>query len=139
MRSHLSALTTAALLFCPGKAGAEPGTVLRVSDARPCGEVVSFDGGWGCAPALDAGTLPAGWWVSQPQMTKLGAALTQKDNEIATLRHSNAQLLADAQACRETPCPEAPKAASGSGLTAFLLGLVAGLGGAFGVLYLVTR
>jgi len=138
MKSHLSALATAALLFCPGKAGAEPGTVLRVSDARPCGEVVQLDGGWECVPAADAGTLPAGWWVSQPQMTKLGAKLTEKDNQIAALQHTNAGLVADVQTCHDTPCP-APPPQSGSGLVIFLVGLACGMGAAFGVLYMVTR
>lgn len=129
---NLSAWVAAALLFCPGKAGAEPGTVLRVSDARPCGEVVQTDGGWVCAPAPDGGTLPAGWWVSQPQMVKLGTKLTEKENEAAALR-------ADLQVCHDTPCPSQPAQPAGNGMIIFLIGLACGLGGAFGVLYLVTR
>ena len=140
---HLPALTTAALLFCPGKAGAEPGTVLRVSDARPCGEVVQLDGGWECAPAADAGTLPAGWWVSQPQMLKLGGKLTEKDNEIAALQSTNAGLVADVQTCHDTPCPQPPQGAGGMGATGglivFLVGLACGMGAAFGVLWMVSK
>ena len=136
---NLSALATAALLFCPGKAGAEPGTVLRVSDARPCGEVLQLDGGWQCAPAADAGVLPAGWWVSQGQMVKLGAKLTEKDNQIAALQSTNAGLVADVQACHDTPCPAQPPATAGNGLVVFLVGVACGLGAAFGVLYMVTR
>lgn len=136
---NLSALATAALLFCPGKAGAEPGTVLRVSDARPCGEVISTDGGWECAPASDAGTLPAGWWVSQSQMTKLGAKLTEKDNQIAALQHTNAGLVNDVQTCRDTPCPAPRPEGGNAGVIVFLVGLACGMGAAFGVLYMVTR
>lgn len=141
MRLHLSALAALTFVFCPGKAGAEPGTVLRVSDARPCGEVVSTDGGWECAPAADAGVLPPGWWVSQPQMVKLGAKLTEKDNQIAALQHTNAGLVNDVQVCRDTPCPAATPAGSpgNGGLVIFLVGLACGMGAAFGVLYMVTR
>ena len=140
MRNRLSAWVTAALLFCPGKAGAEPGTVLRVSDARPCGEVVEADGGWTCAPALDAGTLPPGWWVSQGQMVKLGTKLTEKDNQIAALQSTNAGLVADVQTCHDTPCSAGPPAAAqGGGLTLFLVGLACGMGAAFAVVYMVTR
>ena len=137
---NLSAWVTAALLFCPGKAGAEPGTVLRVSDARPCGEVVQLDGGWECQPAPDAGTLPPGWWVSQGQMVKLGTKLTEKDNQIAALQATNAGLVNDVQVCHDTPCPsKPPEAASGNGMIVFLVGLACGMGAAFGVLYMVTR
>ena len=140
MRNLSAWATTAALLCCPGKAGAEPGTVLRVSDARPCGEVVSTDAGWQCQPAPDGGTLPAGWWVSQPQMLKLGGKLTEKDNEIATLQHTNAGLVDDVQTCHDTPCPSAPPAATqGNGLVIFLLGLVCGVGAVGAVVYMVTR
>lgn len=139
--NRLPALVAVLLLFCPGKAGAEPGTVLRVADARQCGEVSSTDGGWTCVPDADAGTLPAGWWVSQPQMIKLGTKLTEKDNELAALRHTNAGLVADLQTCKDVPCsaePPAPSQASG-GMIIFLIGLACGMGAAFGVLYMVTR
>lgn len=138
---NLSAWVAAALLFCPGKAGAEPGTVLRVSDARPCGEVVQTDGGWVCTPDLDAGVLPAGWWVAQPQMTKLGTKLTEKDNEIASLRATNSTLVNDLQTCHDTPCPSAPPPAAqaGNGLLVFLIGIACGMGAAVAVVYMVTR
>lgn len=142
MRYNLSALAAALLLLCPGKAGAEPGTVLRVADAHPCGEVVSTDAGWICDPSPDGGTLPAGWWVSQPQMVKLGTKLTEKDNQIAALQHTNAALVEEAQACHDTPCPVATPAGSPGvtgGLIVFLVGLACGMGAAFGVLWMVSR
>lgn len=140
MRFNLSALAAALLLLCPGKAGAEPGTVLRVADAHPCGEVVSTDAGWLCQPAPDGGTLPAGWWVSQPQMLKLGTKLTEKDAEIAQLRSSNATLVNEVQTCHDTPCPPQSSAATASsGLIVFLVGLACGMGAAFGVLWMVSR
>lgn len=142
MRCNLSALVTALLIFCPGKAGAEPGTVLRVADAHPCGEVVSFDGGWTCPPSTDGGTLPPGWWVSQPQMVKLGAKLTEKENEVAVLRAQNIEVTNQLQVCRDTPCPSAPSSQSGgatTGVIVFLVGLAAGMAAAFGVFWLVAR
>jgi hypothetical protein len=141
MRYNLSALAAALLLLCPGKAGAEPGTVLRVADAHPCGEVVSTDAGWQCQPAPDGGTLPPGWWVSQPQMTKLGGKLTEKDNEIAALRATNGTLVNDLQTCHDTPCPTEPPPAAGggNGLLVFLIGIACGMGAAVAVVYMVTR
>lgn len=135
MRLNLSAWAAVLLLCCPGKAGAEPGTVIRVADAHPCGEVVSFDGGWQCQPAVDAGVLPAGWWLSQPQMLKLGGRLAEDEHEIATLRATNAALVAEAQAHPETP----PGTQAGAGLLIFLVGVVCGLGAAVGVVYLVSH
>jgi len=136
---HLSALTAAALLFCPGKAGAEPGTVLRVSDARPCGEVVQLDGGWECAPATDAGTLGPGWYVTQPQMVKLGAKLTDYENDNARLKAQAVEATNQLQVCQNTPCPEPQKPSSGGGLTLFLVGLAVGLAGAFAVVFALSK
>jgi hypothetical protein len=71
-------------------------------------------------------------------MVKLGRKLTEKDNQIAALQHTNAGLVSDVQTCRDTPCP-APPPQSGSGMIVFLIGLACGMGAAFGVLYMVTR
>ena len=74
-------------------------------------------------------------------MLKLGGKLTEKDNEIATLRASNAALVNDVQTCHDTPCPQAPQGGIGAtgGLIVFLVGLACGMGAAFGVLWMVSK
>jgi len=135
---HLLAAVALSLL-CTGAAGATPGTVLRVSDARLCGEVVQLDGGWECAPAADAGTLGSGWYVTQPQMVKLGAKLTDYENENARLKAQHIEDGNQLQACQNTPCPEPQKSSGGGGLTLFLVGLAVGLAGAFAVVFSLSR
>jgi hypothetical protein len=71
-------------------------------------------------------------------MLKLGGKLTEKDNEIAALQHTNAGLVADVQTCRDTPCPASPPQ-SGNGLVIFLIGIACGMGAAVAVVYMVTR
>jgi hypothetical protein len=138
MNHHLLAVVVLSLL-CTGAAGATPGTVLRVSDAHPCGEVVQLDGGWTCAPLVDGGSLEPGWYVTQPQMVKLGAKLTDYENENARLKAQHIEVNNQLQTCQNTPCPAPEATKQGGGFTAFLVGLVLGIGGAFALLYVVTR
>lgn len=138
MKLHLLAAVALSLL-CTGAAGATPGTVLRVSDARLCGEVVQLDGGWECSPAADAGTLGPGWYVTQPQMVKLGAKLTDYENENARLKAQKTEADNQLQACQNTPCPTQEKPTGGSGVTVFLVGVALGLAGAFAVVFALTR
>jgi hypothetical protein len=75
-------------------------------------------------------------------MTKLGSKLTEKDNEIASLRATNSTLVNDLQTCHDTPCPAATPQGSpggGNGLLVFLIGIACGMGAAVAVVYMVTR
>jgi hypothetical protein len=72
-------------------------------------------------------------------MLKLGEKLTEKDNEIAVLRATNAVLVNDVQTCHDAPCPAQAGPPARDGLIVFLVGLTCGMGAAFGVLWMVSK